>query len=121
MSPALRRVEAGDVGIIPGGLGYNFGADSQGKAFYVFSPKDGSIINKIALSGMAITPVTYFSSDQKTTEFITGDSAFVNATGLFSVESRRNTGFKDQFFGSAVVSHLRTLPSLSPVINSVVF
>jgi type IV pilus assembly protein PilY1 len=74
VSPALRRVEAGDVGLIPGGLGYKFGADSQGKAFYVFSPKDGSIIKKIAMPGMGITPVTYFSSNQKTTEFITGDS-----------------------------------------------
>jgi outer membrane protein assembly factor BamB len=80
VSPALLHTETADVGIIPGGLGYHFGADSQGKALYIFSPKDGSIVRKIDMPGMGITPVTYFSSNSsgsstsKTTEFITGDS-----------------------------------------------
>jgi hypothetical protein len=74
VSPALRRTETADVGVIPGGLGYHFGSDSQGKVLYVFSPKDGSILKKIDMPGMGITPITYFSSEGKTTGFITGDS-----------------------------------------------
>ncbi|MDR1978398.1 MAG: hypothetical protein LBQ42_06660, partial [Synergistaceae bacterium] len=76
------------VGIIPGGLGYNLN-DSQGRAFYIFEPGDGSIIKKITTTngyagpagstlGMGITPVHFLYNDKKTKlhakEFFTGDS-----------------------------------------------
>jgi hypothetical protein len=76
------------VGIIPGGLGYNLN-DSQGRAFYIFEPGDGSIIKKITTAngyagpagstlGMGITPVHYLYDNEKTKlhakEFFTGDS-----------------------------------------------
>ncbi|MDR1874954.1 MAG: hypothetical protein LBQ90_08105, partial [Synergistaceae bacterium] len=76
------------VGIIPGGLGYNLN-DSQGRAFYIFDPDNGSIIKKITTEngyagpggstlGMGITPVHYLYDNEKTKlhakEFFTGDS-----------------------------------------------
>lgn len=82
-APELRTTAAGDVGILPGGLGYNFGADSQGKAFYIFDPQNGSIIRKIATGsgyvglgqmGMGIAPVSYITQGSDTVEFFTGDS-----------------------------------------------
>jgi Tfp pilus tip-associated adhesin PilY1 len=79
------------VGVIPGGLGHNLDdpKDSQGRAFFIFKPGDGSIIKKITTAngyagptgstlGMGITPVHYLYDDGKTklhaTEFFTGDS-----------------------------------------------
>jgi hypothetical protein len=89
VAPEFRVTKNADVGILPGGLGYNFGADSHGKAFYVFEPKNGRIIKKIGTGngyvgpgtmGMGITPVTYVTSGKdgdgtiKTLRFFTGDS-----------------------------------------------
>ncbi|MDR1622254.1 MAG: hypothetical protein LBS00_07760 [Synergistaceae bacterium] len=76
------------VGVVPGGLGYNLN-DSQGRAFYIFEPADGSIIKKITTAngyagpagstlGMGITPAHYLYEDETTKlhakEFFTGDS-----------------------------------------------
>ncbi|MDR3264481.1 MAG: hypothetical protein LBT15_00575 [Synergistaceae bacterium] len=93
-APDLRSTETADVGILPGGLGYNFGADSHGKAFYIFKPRNGEIIKKLDTRngyvgpgdlGMGITPVTYITRDAKTAEFFTGDSEgnvlFCDTTG----------------------------------------
>ncbi|MDR1978547.1 MAG: hypothetical protein LBQ42_07420 [Synergistaceae bacterium] len=89
------------VGILPGGLGYQYGADSQGKVFYVFNPINAEIIRKITTSngflapsgnklGMGIAPIYYIPEKGKfveedavtspreksivTKEFFTGDS-----------------------------------------------
>ncbi|MDR3230981.1 MAG: hypothetical protein LBT65_06050 [Synergistaceae bacterium] len=93
-APDLRSTKTADVGILPGGLGYNFGADSHGKAFYIFKPQNGAIIKKLDTRngyvgpgelGMGITPVTYITRDAKTAEFFTGDSEgnvlFCDTTG----------------------------------------
>ncbi|MDR1048308.1 MAG: hypothetical protein LBL51_01015, partial [Synergistaceae bacterium] len=76
------------VGILPGGLGYSLN-DSQGRAFYIFEPGDGSIVKKITTAngyagpagstlGMGITPVHYLYEDEQTKllakELFTGDS-----------------------------------------------
>jgi len=79
-------------GVLPGGLGYRLGADSQGKAFFFFDPEDGQILHKIdgtASSGfipggfpaipigMGIAPVTYIpavSGSHVVKEFFTSDS-----------------------------------------------
>jgi Tfp pilus tip-associated adhesin PilY1 len=83
VAPELFSTDTAGVGFVPGGLGYNYGADSQGKAFYVFEPKNGKIVKKIDRDngyvgpgslGMGVTPVTYFTQGGKTTEFFTGDS-----------------------------------------------
>ena len=80
-----------DVGILPGGMGYTLGADSQGKVFYVFDPKDATILKKLDNSpstfvdptptqkrdlGMMVAPVTYIKDPQTgtTTSFYTSDS-----------------------------------------------
>ena len=78
------------IGVLPGGIGYLLGADSQGKAFYFFNPTDGAIIKKIDSSsdsstgfeapntrklGMGISPIIYHENPQKKAiEFITADS-----------------------------------------------
>jgi outer membrane protein assembly factor BamB len=75
------------VGVLPGGLGYYYGGDSQGKAFYLFEPMTASVIRKITTTsgftapagrvlGMGIAPVTYIneSASVKTKEFFTSDS-----------------------------------------------
>ncbi|MDR2529774.1 MAG: hypothetical protein LBD04_12290 [Synergistaceae bacterium] len=95
VSPAVLSIDQkapalpGDVGVLPGGLGYNLGADSQGKALYVFEPMDGGIIRRLGPSdfvdptptlsrqlGMLIAPITYiFSRDNQrtTTQIYTAD------------------------------------------------
>lgn len=77
------------VGILPGGVGYNLGADSQGKAIFVVNPKDGQIYKKLddsalihhlgksAPLGMAIAPLTLIKlkrGNRILTEFFTADS-----------------------------------------------
>ncbi|MDR1875145.1 MAG: hypothetical protein LBQ90_09070 [Synergistaceae bacterium] len=83
----VRTPSGGDegVGILPGGLGYQYGADSQGRVFYLFNPEDASIIRKLTTSdgfkapsgrvlGMGITPVSYISRGDRAQEFFTADS-----------------------------------------------
>jgi Tfp pilus tip-associated adhesin PilY1 len=83
VAPELFSTDTADVGFIPGGLGYNFGADNHGKAFYIFNPQNGEIIKKIDNNngyigpgslGMGVAPVVYFMQGGKTIEFFTGDS-----------------------------------------------
>ncbi|MDR1874790.1 MAG: hypothetical protein LBQ90_07260 [Synergistaceae bacterium] len=90
LSAAEIRVTSDDdggVGILAGGLGYNYGSDSQGKAFYFFDPNDASIIRTITGTtgflappgrtlGMGVAPIFYVlnSSNNTTKEFFTGDS-----------------------------------------------
>lgn len=76
------------VGILPGGLGYNLGVDSQGKAIFVLNPKNGAIEKKLddsvlirhrgspAPLGMAVAPLTLIRTKKGRvlTEFFTGDS-----------------------------------------------
>ena len=92
-APEIRRIESNPhyVGIIPGGLGYNLGADSQGKALFIFDPTNGQIHRRIhdgdgyirptnvSLSysrmGMVIMPVFYVVlGDGTLRDFFTGDS-----------------------------------------------
>jgi hypothetical protein len=58
-----------NVAFLPGGLGYNLGADDQGKVFYVLLPENGSVLKTITESsgfdgpsgahlGMGIAPTT---------------------------------------------------------------
>ena len=77
------------VGILPGGVGYNLGADSQGKAIYVLDPENGEIHKKLddsalirhigspAPLGMAVAPLTLVKlkkDNRVLTEFFTADS-----------------------------------------------
>ena len=77
------------VGILPGGVGYNLGADSQGKAIFVVNPGNGQIYKKLddsalihhlgkpAPLGMAIAPLTLIKlkkGNRILTEFFTADS-----------------------------------------------
>ena len=95
VSPAVLSIDQkapalpGDVGVLPGGLGYNMGADDQGKILYVFEPLDGGIIRTLRDTptdfltpeptcrlGMLIAPITYILSrnNQRTvTQFYTAD------------------------------------------------
>lgn len=80
-------VEKRVVGILPGGLGYHLGKDSQGKALFVLNPENGEILRKLddraftrhlsnAPLGMALAPLTLVK-DKKSDillEFFTGDS-----------------------------------------------
>lgn len=76
-----------DIGILPGGLGYRLGEDSQGKAFYFIDLETGEILKRIDSTssasdfdadkplGMGITPITYIEdSARKTTDIYTADS-----------------------------------------------
>ena len=79
------------VGVLPGGLGHRLGVgDSQGKAFYIFNPANGAILQKIdeksnantgfiapngVKLGMGISPIIYHENDaKKTVAFYTADS-----------------------------------------------
>ena len=76
------------IGVLPGGLGYKLGSDSQGKAFYFFNPANGVIRGKIDSSsgfdapwntslGMGISPVIYQENNanpKRTIAFYTADS-----------------------------------------------
>lgn len=78
------------VGVLPGGLGHNLGADSHGKAFYFFNPSNGSIIDKIdtflpvgnrflaptgRTLGMGVSPIIYQENGAKNAiAFYTADS-----------------------------------------------
>jgi outer membrane protein assembly factor BamB len=78
----------GDVGVLPGGLGYRLGLDSHGKVVYAFDPLSGTILKPIGEHsldfvdptgqrslGMMISPVIYVVGDDKTTDgFFTADS-----------------------------------------------
>lgn len=81
--------ERDTIGVLPGGLGYKLGADSQGKAFYFFKPTDGSIIDKIDTSsfgksnfdapsnrslGMGVSPILFHENAKKAIAFYTADS-----------------------------------------------
>lgn len=84
----IRTTRTGDVGIMPGGLGYQYGGDSQGKVFYVFNPENGAILRKFNQNsgfstpvvgrqlGMATIPISYFRDAARlnTVEFYTADS-----------------------------------------------
>lgn len=67
---------AGDVGVLPGGLGHSLGlGNNQGKALYIFAPKDGKIIKKFTSNAMFVSPVIYRdNSDKQTEEVYTSDS-----------------------------------------------
>jgi len=79
---------ANTIGVLPGGLGHRLGKnDTQGKAFYIFNPIDGSIlwkINSIATGyvgpsqsplGMGVSPIIYKENSAKeTVAFYTADS-----------------------------------------------
>jgi len=78
------------VGVLPGGLGHNFGSgnDTQGRAFYIFNPTDGSLLHTIFNEnsgflcptnsdrvGMGISPIVYQENSAKETiAFYTADS-----------------------------------------------
>jgi hypothetical protein len=79
------------VGVLPGGLGHKVGVDdTQGKAFYVFNPSNGSIMRKIDSGsnssagfeapigrklGMGVSPIIYHeNSEKKAIAFYTADS-----------------------------------------------
>ncbi|MDR1379123.1 MAG: hypothetical protein LBJ36_08740 [Synergistaceae bacterium] len=79
----------GDVGLLPGGLGYRLGMDDHGKVLYAFDPLSGTIIKPIGEYtgdfvdptvgqrdlGMMISPIIYVVSDDQTTKsFYTADS-----------------------------------------------
>ncbi|MDR2137164.1 MAG: hypothetical protein LBO68_02635 [Synergistaceae bacterium] len=78
----------GDVGVLPGGLGYRLGADSHGKVTYVFDPLSGEIIKAIGEQagdfvdptsgqrqlGMMISPIIYMDNSRTTEGFYTADS-----------------------------------------------
>jgi hypothetical protein len=86
-------VSSGDernVVFLPGGLGYNLGADDQGKIFYVLLPEDGNIVKTFTESagfegpmtarlGMGVAPTTTIAANErrnsiKNQAFFTGDS-----------------------------------------------
>ena len=76
------------VGVLPGGLGYNLGGDSQGKLIYALDPQDGQILRRLDDSrltkhpvaksslGMMLAPLTLVkqTNSDVVTEFFTGDS-----------------------------------------------
>lgn len=77
-----------DVAVLPGGLGYKLGTDSQGKAFYFLDAETGGIFKRIDSGsgtsdfyangrplGMGVTPITYINDEQgRTREIYTADS-----------------------------------------------
>jgi len=92
---------ANTVGVLPGGLGHKFGADSQGKSFYIFNPTDGSILWRIYSNitgfeaphgrelGMGVSPIIYEENLlRKAVAFYTADSegnVFKCDTKLFPI------------------------------------
>lgn len=75
------------VGILPGGLGYKLGMDSQGKAIFVLNPRNGEILKKLdnavldphgskAPMGMAVAPLTFAKKEAvgSATGFLTADT-----------------------------------------------
>ncbi|MDR1376924.1 MAG: hypothetical protein LBJ22_05390, partial [Synergistaceae bacterium] len=87
-----------NVAFLPGGLGYNLGADDQGKIFYVLLPEDGSILKTFTGGyniggpmgnrlGMGIAPTTFIPAN-------TIRSAPQNAA-IFTADSEGNVLYCD--------------------------
>ncbi|MDR1731346.1 MAG: hypothetical protein LBR61_04560 [Synergistaceae bacterium] len=100
VSPAILSIDhkgaaPGDVGVLPGGLGYQLGANSQGKVIYVFEPLTGEILNPLGKSatdfitpagrslGMMIAPISYVAAKD-------GNKKLKNIEAFFTADSEGN-------------------------------
>ena len=118
---------ADTIGVLPGGLGHKLGVnDTQGKAFYIFNPTNGSVLRKIDSNsnsstgfdappgrklGMGVSPIIYHENGlKKAIGFFTADSEGNIFQSNIERESYQNWKLKSIF-------QLRTLGPSFPYEN----